>query len=283
MKIAAICLAYLGKPDGVDCLSEYFAGADTSLFVHVDAKVDDTPYRSLVAKWPHVALLADRLPIYWGGFNTVRAIIRAFEAAIRAGPFARYLVITEDTIPLVSRAAYLDLMLSDAEFIDSGVARNPNIIERYEKYFYFDSGATSPRPLSISEREVSAETLVGIARLQQLRALGKAALPTLCHGSGWFSLTSRSVEKICRSYHEDAHLRESFEFSAVPEEQYFQTILGPMSNPKKLVFTDWSRSPKPFVFRSPEEFRALDTSKAIFLRKVVLGSRAIGAFVQDLG
>jgi len=282
MKIAAICLAYLGKPDGVDCLAEYFSSTGTSLFVHVDAKVDDTPYRSLVSKWPHVSLLADRLPIYWGGFNTVRAIIRACEVASYADSFTRYLVITEDTIPLLSRAKYLDLMASDVEFIETHRTQNPKIIERYEKFFYFDSGTTSARPTAILDREVSPEMLLGINRLQQLRARGKAVLPALCHGSGWFGLTNLSIDKIRRSYHEDPYLRESFEYSAVPEEQYFQTILGPISNARKLVFTDWSRSPKPFVFRSGEEFSTLNTGQTMFLRKVALGSRAIGDFVQGL-
>jgi hypothetical protein len=282
MKIAAICLAYLGKPDGVDCLAEYFASTGTSLLVHVDAKVDDTPYRGLVEKWPHVTLLPDRLPIYWGGFNTVRAIIRAFESASFAGSFTRYLVITEDTIPLVSRAQYLNLMSSDVDFIESRKALNPKVIQRYEKFFYFDSRSTSPRPMTTLEREVTSDTLLDLHRLQQLRARGKAVVPAILHGSGWFGLTKPRVDKVVRVYHENSHLRESFEFSAIPEEQYFHTILGEMTGSRRLVFTDFTRSPQPFVFRSPTEFQSLDTKGSLFLRKVALGSRAIRDFVQDL-
>ena len=38
MKVAIVCLAYLGSRSGIDLLSRYFLRMDAHLFVHVDAK-----------------------------------------------------------------------------------------------------------------------------------------------------------------------------------------------------------------------------------------------------
>lgn len=281
LKIAAICFAYLENAAGVRLLAEYFGRASTVLYVHVDAKVDDTTYVALEKEYPNVKLVLDRQVIFWGGFNTVRAMVAGLEQAQKDEDFDRYLIITEDTIPLLPTGDFLNLMAGQNEYIKSNRTVNPVILDRYEKFFYFDSYCTSARPSRIIAREVSDDTLFALDRLKALRIKRKARVDDLYHGGGWVGMSRHAVQKIIKSFREDIHLRESFEFSAAPEEQYFHTILGKVEG-TPLVFADWSRKPTPYVFKSAEEISQVDTQGAPFLRKVPLGIPSIVDFVNKL-
>ena len=282
MKIAVICVAYLQNAAGVELQAKYFAGTNTTLYVHVDAKVDDSAYREAASRYSNIRLISERKTIFWGGFNTVRALVAGLKQARDDANYDRYLLITEDTIPLLSQVKFAELMEQNAEFVQTTKTKNPIIVDRYRKFFYFDSHCTSARPSRIVLREVTDEAMSDLERLRLLKLRGKVAIEDLYHGAGWIGLSAPAAEKILRSFEEDVHLRESFEFSAAPEEQYFQTILGDVKG-RTLIFNDWSRKPTPYVFKTVEEIRDIDTNGAPFLRKVPLGVPSIEQFVRDLG
>ena len=283
MRTAVICLAYLKDSQGVSVLAEYFADTPTDLFIHIDAKSDQSAYIEFAKDKKHVHVVPTRLPIYWGGFNTVRACINSIQYAKSTADYSRYAFLTEDTIPLVPQKEFINRMSSDVEFIETRNTTNQKNWDRYNKFFFFDSLATTPRYCLTNEREISPDILLAFTRLTQARAQGKAAVRTLYHGGTWWALTAQAIEKVLRSYREDGHLRQSFEFSAIPEEQYFHTILGEIPNSLPMIFTEWNRDPAPYVYKTASEIKATDTLNRTFLRKVRYTDESIRDYVRDLG
>jgi hypothetical protein len=283
MRTAVICLAYHCNPVGVDLLAGYFDGLDVDLFLHVDAKVDTMAYAEVIEKWR--LRTVSRETIYWGGWNTVRAIINSCREARASQEYGRYLVITEDTIPIVSRNAFTAAMQSDTEFLVSQVTTNPNMLYRYKGWFFMDSLATTTRPVKMMDRTIDPTFLASIDRLRGAMQRGKAVLPELRHGPGWWGLSARHVDSLIRSFDTDLQLRESFEFSLIPEEQYFQTVVGPLEQTNPLIYADWTRPITPWVFSLAEEISAAlpQAKTAPFLRKIRLDSPEIAEFVQQLG
>lgn len=286
MKVAVICLAYLGNASGMLQLAKYFSRMDAHLFVHVDAKVPVDPYINDEA---NVTLLLSRLEIFWGGFNTVEAAIRGIEFANKTAAFDRFLFITEDSIPLVTPVELERNLGLDVEWIAIH-SDNPSWVwQRYQEYFYFDSRATSFRYFESIERFITEKDLRCLERMQLLMRQGKTKLPELYHGCGWWALCRDTVEAILERHHRDKRLRESFEFSAIPEEQYFHTMIGSSasSRPRQLfMYVDWDRDSevKPYVFSRYDELKEVreNNPELLFVRKVDLDSAEVGEFVDEL-
>ena len=284
MKVAVICLAYLKVDVGVRLLSDYFAKLDADLFVHVDAKVSCKAYEGTRA-CSNVHILEDRLPIYWGGFNTVRAIIKAIEVARDLANYDRYILLTEDSVPLRSPSDLIRLLSDDVEWIDSNELPQDKW-QRYTRFFCFDTPPTNPRMNNPIEKFFTKESIETFVRMQSLMAQGKVTLPRLFHGSGYWALTSQAISAVLRTHSASEHLRQSFEFSAIPEEQYFHTILGNASLANKrsrFMKADFTRPPHPYVFQTVDELYAEQReSKCLFLRKVDLTRPAISKYVSQL-
>lgn len=282
MRVAVICVAYLENPAGVSLLAEYFDGMDVDLFVHVDARVSIAPYADIPKAHKNVILLAERQPIFWAGFNLVRAIVGGIEAAsAHRSDYGRFFILSEDTIPLRSRAEMGARMAGPEEFFSGRV--EPGARERYDRFYYPDSPATSIRGLDMELRAFASDDMDDLRRLVALQARGKAPLTRLLHGSSWWGLSTPHIERFLASYHGNPWLRESFEFSLVPEEQYFHTVIGDVPNSTcNAVFVDFSRDPRPFLYRTVDEIIGARTGRHLFLRKVPLGDPTIAEFVRFL-
>ena len=93
------------------------------------------------------------------------------------------------------------------------------------------------------------------------------------------------MEELLHHHREDAALRESFEFSSIPEEQYYHTILGESElrvETAPFIYMDFSRDPKPFVFRTRNELLALAGKPHLFARKIDFNSQEVSELVAEL-
>jgi tetratricopeptide (TPR) repeat protein len=284
-RVAVLVLAYLQNAAGMERLARYFAAIDAELLVHVDAKVDDSAYREAARRHANLRLMEERLPIYWGGFNTVRAILRGAELADAAGPFDRFVLLTEDTIPLLGPQQVRARLASRVEFMHLVRRPGPAVQRRYRGFYFFDSLATNPRHCDPADRELNDDVMNSFARLRALRARGKASVD-LCHGSTYWALSREAIMTLLERHAQDAHLRESFEFSSIPEEQYFHTILAralPGRQFAPCLYADFTRPPHPYVFATRAEILGRpQAGPEMFLRKTDMASGEIEAFVDEL-
>ena len=281
MEIAIICLGYLKNAAGAALLAEYFADwAD--FYLHIDAKSDISPYVETAAKHANIRFAEQRFPIFWGGFNTIRACAAVIEQALRAKNYDRIAFITEDTIPLIGRSEFQNCMCEPTEWIQTYPTANEEWVARYKGFYFFDSLPTNPRHVDPLDRLWTPEALASLKRLEALQQRGKAKIDRMFGGGTWWCLTRQQIDKFLLHYRTNDHVRESFEFAAIPEEQYIHTVLGPLPENRIFVHTDWSRDPRPYAFQSVEEINAVDARGAPMLRKVALGVPEIEAFVRAL-
>ena len=270
MRLAVLILACYA-PRGLAILEAYFRACDADLLVHVDAKMPIEPFRAHADPAGRLRFVEPRESVFWGGFNMVRAVVHLLQAAERNGGYDRYLLISDDSLPLLSPGALCARLAEDVEFMEMYRIEPGDRMHRYEGFFMLDSGATSARGAPVNDREITAECLAAMARLTALRQQGKKPFSSIHGGSQWWAVRRPLVETILDSYDNDDWMRESFEFSAIPDEAYFHTIIADRCPPARFthfMYTDFSRDPRPYVFRDADELRALNPHGRLFVRKV---------------
>lgn len=281
VRVATLVLAYR-YPAGMAALVQFFAAAQIDMFIHVDKKIDDTPFRLAVegvGKGNNV-FLPDRVDVFWRGFTMIEATIQLMLLARGHGQYDHFIIISDDSLPLVSPADLRARLQSQPTYLATGPAPL-QFHYRYERFFMFDSKATQARWINDMEREITPDILPKLARLEALRKKGKKPIASYFYGSQWMAITAPAVDKILESWSNDEWLRESFEFSEVPDEGYFQTILGEaVWNP--LTYVDWSGPVPPRVFKTVDEIRNTDPHGAMFIRKVDLSADEAVSWVVQL-
>jgi len=156
---------------------------------------------------------------------------------------------------------------------------------RYHGFYCYDCNAMNCRYLDYRDWVVTRAMEIQIARLSKLRARGKAKLPGLWTGPAYWALSGAAIREMLARHRRDTHLRESFEFSAIPEEQYYHTILGNSPRQRKngsFMLMDFTRDPRPFVFRTGNELRELQRHPHLFARKVDFHAKSVIRFVEQL-
>jgi hypothetical protein len=292
-------MAYLGDARGVELLAHYFAQADADIWVHVDAATDAAGYRALVERTANLRLAAPRRRCWWGGFNGALAVLATAETAQRGKAYDRFIYLTEDSVPLRRLDDLLVRLAQNVEYIELSCVDSPGadletpelrdlaarLRSRYNGFYCWDCDAMNPRVFDYRNWIVTPELEEQVARLARLRARGKVPLRQLWHGSAYWALSPRAMEELLTRHRCDSDLRESFEFSSIPEEQYYHTILANSPRPldtAPFMLTDFSRDPKPFVFRHAAELAALQPEPHLFARKIDFRSKSVVRFVHRL-
>ncbi|HTJ65776.1 MAG TPA: beta-1,6-N-acetylglucosaminyltransferase, partial [Alphaproteobacteria bacterium] len=196
VRTAALVLAYR-YPIGLSALARYFDLTGTDMFVHVDAKIDETAFReAAAAATQQVTFLPDRIAVFWRGFTVVEATIALLKAA-RAQGYDRYLLISDDSLPIVGPDTFQALLSPEEDYFAARPAED-ELRLRYDRFYMFDSAVTQARWLALSDRHVDAETVDRFTRLGKLMKRGKKPLETCYHASQWMALTWRSVDTILK-------------------------------------------------------------------------------------
>jgi hypothetical protein len=289
-------MAYLGSAAGVKLLAHYFARAEADIWLHVDAATDEAEYQALAERTANLYLAVPRRRCWWGGFSGVLAVLAAAEAAQRTKAYDRFVYLTEDSVPLRPLQRLLACLAQNVEYIELTCVetlatdasaphlRGTHLRSRYEEFYCWDCDAMNPRRYPDYRNWIVTPKLEKqIARLAQLRARGKTPLRRLWHGPPYWALSARAIEELLSRHRYDVNLRESFEFSAIPEEQYYHTILGNSPRPiatAPFMLMDFSRDP--FVFRTEDELVAGQQHPHLFAGKIDLRSESVIRFVEQL-
>jgi hypothetical protein len=254
-------------------LAQAFEHEGFQIYVHLDQKTELASYCE-GRSWPaNLRFVKERLTVYWGGFNMIRATEALLREALQHSENVVFSLVSDDTLPLHPARHIHKALLSRPDRIDVGLyRRNPPFLQRYTNWFFMDSPATSARPVEAQRRFFGDEALEAVERLARARLRGKFPFTEVWGGSQWWSLGRSTLESILAELSDNAWLRESFEFSAVPDELAFQTLyanrLGLTARSfTSPMLTDVTRVPAPFVFRNCSEIPTLPEGK-LFVRKV---------------
>jgi hypothetical protein len=196
----------------LNALVGQLAHADFLIYVNVDARsgIDVT---RLAAP---ARLVRRRIPIHWGGWSQVRAILNSLAEILDAVPdFGKVVLISAQDFPLLSNQALQQALEAwrESELIDC-IAAAPEgwaCQERYQ-YFHFRGSARCSRVLARAMR------LLGLRR-KMPRAMRAYA------GSSWWALSRPCLEAILHRVQADPSLARFFSTVASADELFFQTLV----------------------------------------------------------
>lgn len=276
MRVACLVIGYSGAPVlGRSAATLKAAGFD--IYLHIDRKGDRAGYiRTLGPAAELCTILENPVEVYWGGFSMVRAELLLIESARAVADYDKYILISDDTFPVLPAdrlAAHFDTA-EDHVTIRHQEAGSP-FYERYHGFFCYDHPATTirtppmPNPRDAG-RGIDRDLEDRIADIAFLRRAGKKNIDVY-YGPQFWALTRSTVDLVRKIVAEDILLVKSFEYSALPDEMFFQSIIGNYGGKPYMetapVYSDFSGGGPRMV--SSIEKLPLDLSPShAFLRKV---------------
>jgi hypothetical protein len=240
MSVAYLVLAH-NTPNHLARLVAALDTPSSGCFVHVDRKADLAPF--VRACSGDVVFTRQRVPVYWGEFSMVEAIVVLLEEALRDPRCFRRFV-------LLSGADY---PLRPAEEIEAFFASHPerefiNLAEMPAEWagkplWRLDLFVIPSEGASLGARVRAGLIKLGVVpgvrdhtrHLQGLRPYG---------GSTWWALTREACEHLVRFYASERRVVEFFRYTSYPDESFFHTVIG--NSPfggrvsRNLTYDDWS-------------------------------------------
>jgi len=280
LRIALLILAYRA-PVVLQAQLKIYAGTDAAVYVHLDSKAKDEDFLFL-RDHKNVTLAPTRIDCYWGGFTLVRCALLLLEMAVRDG-FDQYVLISDDSFPLLRMGDIKAMLAGGINVIGNPVGPE---YQRYARSCYFDCPATAPNGERRTPGLFSPAQADDLADLAALMRSGKKALPIIFHCAQWWAMTHQAAQRVLAVDRQDKHLRDSFRFSEIPDESYIQTIAG-TEFPERfvhrnLMWFDFSREPKPFVFETLDGLQQAIDSRHAFARKIAPAPQLLAALEERL-
>lgn len=274
-KPVALLVMAATAPKVLSSLLRCATQAPFKVFVHVDAKLDLEKYKANMDNPPYLPTFIDvRHDIFWGGFSMIRATIALMKSALADKDIEVLTLISDDTFFLVSPLQAYQALIAEPIRIDiHRITEEHPRFQRYAKYYFFDSHFSSVRQIEPESRNIDPLFFFEIAeRMRLLYTKGKWHGP-LRMGAQWWSMSRELAGDIINIYESQADIVSSFEFSAIPDESFFQTLaLLKLPSEYKPLYSpmlyDFERNPKPFIFRDEGDIAGLSLADKLFLRKV---------------
>lgn len=272
MKLACLIIAFDAAPVLARSLP-VLNRAGWDIFIHLDRKADRAAYLHVLGQTAaQIVFVEDPLDVFWGGYSMVQAEIKLLNAARAKAPYDSYLLLSDDSFPVLPSQALAAHFASGEDLITmSQQPEHSPFFARYHDFSFYDHPATmirnrGTRPVIIDEAFEQK-----IAEIAVLRRLGKKAIDVY-YGSQFWSLTAESVNLVLSRIENDMQLVKSFEYSALPDELMFQSILGNFKYKRNLttgpVYADFSHRPAPRVFAAISDLPYDLQESHAFIRKV---------------
>ena len=240
MKIAYLILAHT-NPTHLQRLISKLSTESSMFFIHVDKKTNVETFKHISGANIHI--LEDRVPVFWGDYSQVDAILLLIKAALaNTSRFNRFLLLSGSDYPLRS-------VLS----IENFFRNNP---EKEFINFVAMPADSAGKPISrLTTYRLAAGSNLVTKALQKVQMMAhiipryrdyKSCFVHLAPygGSTWWALTRNACELISAFADSERKVMDFFRNTICPDEMVFQTILGnsPLKSNivRNLTYTDWS-------------------------------------------
>lgn len=239
MQIAYLILAH-SDPMHLLRLTAKLSTTDAVVFVHVDKKSDIKKFERLQSA--KVILIEDRVPVYWGDFSQVEAILKLLDAALTSKFDVKRLVLLsgvdypvramsdiESFFAAHSTTEFINAVRMPADAAGKPIARLNNFVLRP-----VDSGFVRFLKRAFRKTGLIPRQRDHAAYLRDLVPFG---------GSTWWAIT-RAAGEYVRHFVKTRHdIVKFFKNVEYPDEAFFQTILMNSSFAenvsRNITYTDW--------------------------------------------
>ncbi len=255
MKIAYLIIAYNNArhfPRLIRALQTPRCG----FFVHIDKKYDITPYTAERAD--NLFFSRRRVPVYWGDFSTVEAILIVLREAVESpGDFERFVLLSGSDYPVRSAAAIERFFEShpDTEYMNLVPMPSKTLGKPLTRLSYYRPGPLTPPWLLFT-----AKALIKL-HLWPHRNYRKVLGDMKPYGGSMFWALTRPAARYLLDFTDRRpDFLRFYKNTYCPDEMMLQTILA--NSPfapkirRNLTYADWSargRSPE-WINRSHLDF-----------------------------
>lgn len=291
MKIAYLILAHI-NPRVIERAIAALDSEDCAFFVHIDQKSDITKFSRIAGK--NVFFTEKRVPVYWGQFSQVEAILLLLQKAMQGPERYDYFVLASGSDYPLRSTEYISAFFREhygSEFISmvkvpSEAAGKP--LSRMNTFMV-------PSSQPIRRFLVRAMARLGLAQRDYRKYLGSLEAYS---GSTWWALTQEACHYILDFVQSNPKVADYFRNTFASDEAFFHTILGNSKFQSRirrnLMYDDWTArgaSPETISDRHIARFEAqpevtLDdvygSGEALFARKFSDGQLALLQRVDEM-
>lgn len=243
---SAINIAYLilahNTPHHLGRLTKRLTAPHSKVFIHVDGKTPIDPYRRIAGS--DITWLRYRVPVYWGDFSQVDAVLMLIEEAFRSGyQFDKLVLLSGSDYPICSPEESLKFFELNFDSEHMAAVRMPN--EEYSK----------PISRLNNYRNADSDPWYEKWRVELLSRAGvrtkhrdyRAYLGPLVPYAGplWWALSKSACQHILNFVASNTNIMEFYRHTYFPDESFFHTII---MNSKfgselkgEITYADWSR------------------------------------------
>jgi hypothetical protein len=237
MKVAYLVLTHK-NPGVLKRAIGALSSDDCAFFVHIDKKSEIADFAEI--RGENVFFSRKRVPVYWGEYSVVRAILLLLRQAIESPERYDYFVLLSGSeYPLRSRKYIHEYLEANRglEFMNLGKVPAPGKPLSRFTTLRFESDKPVLRFAS------SALAKVGLAHRDYQKHLGSLEPYS---GRCWWALTENACRYLLDFIARNQRVEKFFENSFAPDENFLQTIVGNSEFGSRVLgnlhYEDWSVS-----------------------------------------
>jgi hypothetical protein len=237
MKIAYLVFAYK-NPKLLKGAIGTLSCEDCAFFIHIDQKSSIKEFSRIGGE--NVFFSEKRIPVYWGEFSGVQAILLLLRQALeRSQDYDYFVLLSGSEYPLRS-AKYIHAFLEENRGLEfMSIVKMPNEAAGKPISRINTLRLQSNKPVRRLAVRVLAK--LGLAQRDYRKYLGSLEPYS---GSTWWALTKEACQYILEFVQRNQHVEEYFQTTFAPEEMFFHTILGNSAfgsrTRRSLLYEDWS-------------------------------------------
>nr|WP_279615632.1 beta-1,6-N-acetylglucosaminyltransferase [Paenibacillus lactis] len=199
-------------------------------YVHIDKKTSQSPFQSEVSQLSNVHFSEERYPVFWAGFNVIKATIALLHLCISSGKqYKKIVLLSGSDYPLVSNAdihAFFDKH-PDIEFIRaSNVSKShsKHHLNHIQRYFLRDWNIRNKLVYKVVMKMV--EMIHGFLPFQKKPFIEMNRKKfDIYMGSQWWALSQECVVDLLTWIEQYPGIDRYFKHSFAPDEKYFHTLI----------------------------------------------------------
>lgn len=281
MKIGYIILAHQ-KPNQLSKLLKVLESNDVEIFLHVDKKVNITPFLAELGSNGKKINLLKRYKCFWGSFGLVKATLEGINAAIIAN--CDYIILLSGSDYPIKSKRNISIYLKENSgksfftFYKMPAAHwIPNKeINRIKKYYFHFRGKLFEFPIDKEINSLPRKVLDFFLSLflPSERALPKNIIPY--GGDQWFCITANMAKAVLKFFDDRPDVYKFLKHCLIPDEIFLQTAIFNSENKvlakdvtnTSLTFSNWpnKNTPSPAILEV-SDFEMLKNTDKLFARK----------------
>lgn len=264
MKIAFLISAYT-DPHQLGNMIKALESQNHWFFIHVDKKVEITPFRESVKDYKQVAFVTNRFRSNWGGYGQVRYQNELLRCAIESNiTFDRIFLLTAQDYPLISNEQISTILRENPqkEYINGYCITNDASQKENVTVYHFFRDA--PEWLHLRKIAYDIMHVLPIRKKPYLVIESKKWL--IYKSSSYMCITWDLAKYIYEQINKNKQIERYFKHSYVPEELVIATIV--FNSPYRNYTTNLSTGGYPGLnVLSPITFFHYDSKIQVFEEK----------------